>query len=135
MTPDGKPDGVAASSTGLDPNVAAALAYAAGWVTGLLFLVIERRSGYVRFHAAQSVVGLGALWLLGVLIYGLALGSLVGSFAAFVFLTWVARAVWAGWVVLWMICLFKAYTGERWKMPLAGDAAERLIRSPWARSE
>jgi uncharacterized membrane protein len=114
MTEAAKPSGAMPSSTGLEPNVAAAMAYLVGWVTGLLFLVIERDSDYVRFHAAQAVVGLGTLWLAAVLVHGLAFGALVGSFAAFVLLTWMARIVWAGWVVLWMLCLFKAYTGETW---------------------
>jgi uncharacterized membrane protein len=118
------------SSTGLEPRVAATLAYVAGWVTGLLFLLIERTSGYVRFHAAQALVGLGAVWLAGLVCYALAFAALFVTVAGFALLMWIARVIWAGWVVLWMICLFKAYTGERWKMPLAGDLAERLAAGP-----
>ena len=52
------------SSTGLDPNVAAALAYLAGPFSGLLLLLVEKHNAYVRFHAMQSILALGGLWLL-----------------------------------------------------------------------
>ena len=48
--------GLDKSSTGLDPNLAAALAYLLGFLTGILFLVIEKDSKFVRFHALQSTM-------------------------------------------------------------------------------
>jgi uncharacterized membrane protein len=53
------------SSSGLDPHVAAMLAYLAWWVTGILFYLIERDNRFVRFHAAQSIVAFGGISILG----------------------------------------------------------------------
>jgi len=61
-------DNLEKTSLGLDANVAAALSYLLGWVTGAAMLVIERQNRFVRFHALQSTIvfgGLCALWLVG----------------------------------------------------------------------
>lgn len=113
------------STTGLDPNVASALAYLAGPFSGALVLLAERSNDDVRFHAWQSIIGLGALWAIGLALYVLAFAALFVSASGFRVLLWMAALVWAGWVVVWVICLLKAYTGQRWKLPLAGDYAER----------
>ncbi|HSL22515.1 MAG TPA: hypothetical protein VK886_13355 [Vicinamibacterales bacterium] len=94
------------SSTGLDVAVAAMLAYALGWLSGALFLAIEKKSRFVRFHAWQSVLTflpiVIALWFLPVW-----------------FLLWPAI------VVLWLLLMFKAFKGERFKLPVVGSVAER----------
>ena len=114
------------SSTGLTPRVAAVLAYLAGPFSGLLVLLAERTSGLVRFHAWQSVLGLGALGVIVVTLLGLAFASLIVSARAFFFFYLVAGLVWAGWVVCWVICMVQAFNGRRWKLPIAGDYAERF---------
>ncbi len=67
----------AATSTGLAPRTAATLAYAAWWITGLMFWFLEREDRFVRFHAAQAMVGFGAI---SGLVVGLAVlaGGLAG---------------------------------------------------------
>ena len=117
--------GQGSSTTGLDPNVASALAYLAGPLSGVLVLAAERSNADVRFHAWQSIIGLGALWAIGFLLYGLAFTALFVSATGFRVLLWLAVLAWAGWIVLWVMCLLKAFRGERWKIPLVGDYAER----------
>ena len=114
------------SSTGLTPRVAAVLAYLAGPFSGVLILLAERTSGFVRFHAWQSVLGLGALGAIVVMVLGLAFASLVVSARAFFFLYLVAGVVWASWVVAWVVCMVQAFNGRRWKLPIAGTYAERF---------
>ena len=53
------------STTGLEPNVAGLLCYLGGWITGIVFLVIEQKNKFVRFHALQSIVTFGALTIVG----------------------------------------------------------------------
>jgi uncharacterized membrane protein len=113
------------STTGLDPAVAAALAYLAGPLSAALVLLAERSSAYVRFHAWQSLIGLGAVWALGFACWMLAFAMLLVSATAFRVMLWLAYLAWAGWIVLWVICLVKAFAGQMWKMPVAGDYAER----------
>jgi uncharacterized membrane protein len=117
------------STTGLDPAVAAALAYLAGPLSGGLLLLAERTSVYVRFHAWQAIIGLGAVWAAGFICWVLAFGMLLVSAGAFRALLWLAYGIWAGWIVLWVICLVKAFSGQMWKMPVAGDYAERRASS------
>lgn len=120
------------SSTGLTPRVAAVLAYLAGPFSGVLVLLAERTSGLVRFHAWQSVLGLGVLGVIVVALLGLAFASLIVSARAFFFLYLVAGLVWASWVVCWVICMVQAFNGRRWKLPIAGDYAERFSANPSA---
>lgn len=101
-------------ASGLDPHVAAALSYALGWVTGLLFLLTEPRDKFVRFHAFQSTIVFATLSVVCVVLQIIpVLGMLIT-----VFLVIPASAV------LWLVLMFKAYQGERFKLPLAGDMAE-----------
>jgi len=97
--------------TGLPKNTAAALSYVLGWLTGIVFLLIEKDK-FVRFHAAQSIVVFGILTIL-VLIPGIG---------------WViAPLAWIIGFVLWLVLIFKAYQGEEFKLPWVGDLAKKLL--------
>jgi uncharacterized membrane protein len=97
--------------TGLPKNTAAALSYVLGWLTGIVFLLIEKDS-FVRFHAAQSIVVFGILTVL-VLIPGIG---------------WViAPLAWIVGFVLWLVLIFKAYQGEEFKLPWVGNVAKKLL--------
>jgi uncharacterized membrane protein len=115
------------SQSGLSENVAGLLCYVLGWITGLIFFLIDRRP-YVRFHAVQSVVTFGGLHIIRVV-----LGAAFG--VGFVFggpMHWGAFGLGAALLsllglvtfVLWVVCMVKAYQGERFKLPIAGDIAE-----------
>jgi uncharacterized membrane protein len=105
------------STTGFDPNVAAALSYVLGWITGVAFLILERDSRFVRFHAMQSTIVFLALSLLCLVLQSIPiLGMLIAVFLVIPFSA-----------VLWLVLLFKAYQGERFKVPVAGDMAEQRI--------
>jgi uncharacterized membrane protein len=105
------------TSTGLDANVAAALTYAVGWVTGLAFLVIEKDNRFVRFHAMQSTIVFATLSLGFILLQSIPLLGMLLS----VFIVIPLSAV------IWLLMMFKAYQGERFKLPIAGEMAEQRI--------
>lgn len=115
------------SSTGLDPRTASALAYLAGPFSGALMLFAESRSEVVRFHAWQSIVALGGLGLAVIASYVLAFVALFISATAVTVMVAVATVIWIVLAIVWAICLWKALSGERWKLPLAGDYAERFV--------
>lgn len=104
------------STTGLDPNLAGALAYLGGAITGVLFLVIERDSRYVRFHAMQSTIT-----FLGILVMNLVfIGTPIIGWLLYVpFLLAI--------MALWLFLMFKAVKGEQYKLPYVGDMAERQL--------
>ena len=114
------------SSTGLAPNVAAVFAYLAGPFSGILVLLAEHSSSYVRFHAWQSVIGLGVLGLLVALLLAVAFASVIVSATAFRILLTAGWVSWVLWVLCWAACVAKAFSGRRWKLPIAGEYAERL---------
>ena len=109
-----------ASSTGLEPRLAAVLSYLFGFVTGIIFLVIERDSQYVRFHAMQSTVTFISLFVIRVVAEVI---PLVGPA-----LGWVANIAGIG---LWALLMIKAWQGERYMLPMIGEMAdERTGRAP-----
>ena len=101
--------------------MAASLAYLAGPFSGALLLATERESGFVRFHAWQAVVGLGMLGIAAVFFLALAFMLLIVSPTAFWAMLLLSAATGAAWVGAWALCLFHAYKGRVWKLPLAGD--------------
>ena len=102
------------TSMGLDENVAGLLCYVLGWITGLVFFLIEPNNKFVRFHAIQSMVVFGALTILGI-IFGFI--PVIGGF-----ISWV---IYILGIVLWIILMVKAYQGTRYKLPLSGEFAEK----------
>ena len=121
------------ASTGLNRRTASTLAYLAGPFSGVLILLAESRDDDVRFHAWQSIVGLGGLGLAVCLAYLLGLAALFVSATAVSVMVGVASVIWIVLLVVWAICLYKAYSGERWKLPLAGEYAERFATRPTRR--
>lgn len=105
------------SSTGLDANLAAMLSYAFGWVTGLIFFVLEKDSRFVKFHAMQSIVVSLAL---NVIIWVLFSIPILGFMLLFI-----SPLIFLGCLILWVLLLVKAYNGEKFKLPFVGDFAEQ----------
>jgi len=102
-------------------NIAGLLCYLGWWVTGLIFLNNRKKSTFVKFHAAQSLVVFGVIsilniilgtifnhfWLLGSLLYGI---------------------IWIAGILLWAFLMYKAYQGEMYKLPIAGDIGAGYCR-------
>jgi uncharacterized membrane protein len=109
-------DGLGPTVWGMDANVAAALAYLVGWVSGVVLLVFEPNK-YVRFHALQSTIVFGALSLA----WMVALSVPFLGWAVAIFIIPPLSAV------LWLLLMYKAYRGERYKVPVAGDMAEQRV--------
>jgi len=103
-------------TTGLKPNVAGLLCYLGTWITGIIFLIIEHKSRFVRYHAIQSIIVFGILTIASALIgwipfIGIFFRAVIGIFA----------------FILWVVLMVKAYQGELYKVPVAGDIAEGVL--------
>ncbi|MEX2270662.1 MAG: hypothetical protein WD690_04295 [Vicinamibacterales bacterium] len=119
--------GASTSSTGLPPPTAAAFSYIAWWVSGLLFYLVEHENRFVRFHAAQALVGLGAIWALGLVLWLFAFGiALFVSAALFKVFVYSAYAVWAAGILVWAYCIVRAWQGIEFELPWAGRIARRM---------
>jgi uncharacterized membrane protein len=125
----------AVRTTGLSPRSGALLAYLGWWVTGALMLVMEKRDPFIRFHAGQALVALGGIWITGLVAYAGAFVLLSVSAIAFRAMLWFSLGVWAAGLGLWIVGMVSALRGERWRIPLAAQLADRFTRScPPARS-
>jgi uncharacterized membrane protein len=118
------------TSSGLDPHLASVLVYLAGWVTGALFLAVERRHAGVRFHAAQAVVVFGGLSALIVLVYAAALAAALVSGTTFRVLLAVTNLTWLAGAALWAWLMLKAIRGEAWRVPGTARLVDRLAGVP-----
>ncbi len=101
---------------GVAQNVEALLCYVFGFITGFIFLLVEKENKFVRFHAMQSLVTFLGLFIISMLshfipVFGWLIGLLTVPLQ----------------VVLWVLLIYKAYRGERYKLPIAGDIAEKQL--------
>ena len=104
------------TSVGMDANIAGLLAYVLGLITGIVFLVIEKENKFVRFHAMQSLALSVACFIASIV---LAMIPIIG---------WLALPVLQlGALVLWIICMIKAYQKEWFKIPFIGDIAAKQV--------
>ena len=100
------------TSMGMDPNVAGLLCYLVGWISGIIFLILEKENKFVRFHAMQSIVTFGALTIVNLFLFWVPiLGWLLGVLA----------------FILWVVLMVKAYQGQMYKLPIVGDFAEKQV--------
>ena len=125
------------TASGLSENAAATLSYVLGWLTGIIFYLIDSRP-YVRFHAAQSIVTFGGLHIIRIvlaMVFGLGWafapfggygGYGVGHFAGFGLGLMLLGLIGLVSFVLWIVCMIKAYQGQRFMVPIAGDIAANL---------
>ena len=114
------------SSTGLSTRTASALAYGGWWITGLLIWFLERRDPVARFHAAQAVVAFGAIAALTVGFGVLAAAALSFFPAFFDVLLGTSATIFLAGVALWIVSLWKAASGDDWRIPVAATYADRL---------
>ena len=116
----------APASTGLSENVAAMLSYVLGWLTGIIFLVIDKRP-FVRFHAAQSIVVFGALTILRILLTFFFLGGY--SFGLFWLWTMFSLLVTLAFFLAWILLMVMAYQGKMFEVPIAAGIAKSIAGS------
>ncbi|WP_042169738.1 DUF4870 domain-containing protein [Paenibacillus gorillae] len=110
-TPGIEPD---RSSTGLDPKIAGLLVYLGWFVTGIIFLAIEKQSRFVKFHAMQSIAVSVVLIVLNIL------------FGILPFIGWILGAILAPVsFILWIALMLLALQGKQFKVPYIGDWAEQ----------
>jgi uncharacterized membrane protein len=100
------------SSIGLDENVAGFLCYLFGFVTGIVFLVVEKESRFVKFHAMQSTITFLGLFIISMIIGWIPIIGLL------------VYPIWILSLILWLILMIKALRGERYSLPIVGKMAE-----------
>jgi uncharacterized membrane protein len=105
------------TSTGLKENVASLLCYVLGWITGIIFLILEPKNPTIKFHAVQSIVVFGAISVIDLIIGWI---PILGWIIA-----WLLGVVA---FILWIVLMIKAYQGGTYHLPIAGDIADRWVK-------
>jgi uncharacterized membrane protein len=116
------------ANSGLQANTAGALAYLAGIITGIIFLVVDPYKGdrFVRFHAFQSIffnVAWIALWIAWMIV-GLVLSAITKGLFFFLQLP-IDLLLMAGGFALWAFLMYSAYQGKMTKLPVIGALAAK----------
>ena len=110
------------TSLGLDENVEGALCYSLWFVTGIIFFIMEKDNKFVKFHAVQSIATFLPLTIIGWVITSFVLMTsstmwwLSGMLSSLLFLIE---------LILWLVLMMKAYQGEKFKLSVVGDIAEK----------
>lgn len=120
MADEQQSDGTERVIFGLEENVAGALCYALWFVTGIIFYLLEEDNKFVRFHALQSTIALGAVFIVSRVVAMMAIGWF---FIASLF----AQLISLLGIILWVVLMVKAYQGEKYKLPVVGDWAEDYV--------
>jgi uncharacterized membrane protein len=111
-------------ASGLQENVAGLLCYLLGWLTGIIFLLVDKRP-FVRFHAAQSIVVFGALFLLRmVLSFAFVGGIYYGGGWGIHFM--LSSLLGLATLVAWIVLMVMAYQGKRYEVPIAAGIAKNI---------
>jgi len=103
------------TSIGLDEKLTGALCYLVLWITGIVFYLLEKDNKFVKFHAMQSILVFLPLTIIG------------GLFSFIWFLWWLGWLIWLLSIILWLVLMIKAYQGEKYKLPIVGDIAEKQV--------
>ena len=127
---------MAKTSLNLEENIASVIAYVLVWVTGIIIFLIEKENKTVRFHAMQSILTFLPLTIIGWIVGWI--GAPSYSYGSYPYgyswspgipaLIWLSWIIWAITVILWLVLIIKAYQGEKFKLPIVGDIAEKQVK-------
>ncbi len=121
------PTSATTPGSGLAENVAGLLCYVLGWVTGLIFYFIDKRP-FVRFHAAQSIVVFGSLNIISYILgFSFGVGVITHGWTGFSGGLMVIHLLNLFTFILWILLMIKAYQGEKFRIPVAADLADRIF--------
>jgi len=131
MQNDGNYSPNAQPGAGMAPNLAGALSYVLGLVTGIVFLMMSK-DRFVRFHAYQSIF-LTLAWVVFWIAFSV-VSTVIGFVPFLRFLVAIiglllSLGLGLGGMALWIVLILKAYQGQQWKLPYIGDLAERYAAS------
>lgn len=108
----------------LEPNLAGALCYLFGCLSGIIFFVLETDNKRVRFHALQSILLFTSLTFLSIMTLFLMI------FSDLVVFRFMNGLIAIGQFALWLILVVRTYQGHTIKIPVVGDFAQKQVGWP-----
>ena len=110
------------SSTGLEKNIAGMLCYLGGFITGIIFLLIEKDNRFVRYHALQSIILFAVLVIFSIILTVVSMIPVIG------FIGWIIGLFLPlVYLILWIYTMVMAYQGKWFKLPMIGNIAEQQL--------
>jgi len=104
------------ASTGLTENVAGLLCYLFWFVSGIVFLLVEKDNKFIRFHAMQSIALSVVFFVLSIV---LTVIPIIG---------WILNLILTPvMLILWIFLMYKAYQGKYYKLPIIGELSEKQL--------
>jgi len=117
-------------TAGMDENIAGLLCYVFGWVSGLIFLLIDKRP-FVKFHGAQSIalnIGFVIVWIAYVIFSFILTAITVAMHLPIGFLSFfLLPLIGLGFLAVWIFVMVKAYGHEKYKLPIIGNIVEKMV--------
>jgi uncharacterized membrane protein len=104
------------TTLGISENIEGLLCYVLGFISGIVFLVLEKENKFVRFHAIQSLATFLTIFVISMVV---GMIPIIGGIISML-ITPLA-------LILWLLLMYKAFKGERFKLPVVGDFAEKQI--------
>ncbi len=126
-SPPPPPNPAGATSAGMSSNVAGALSYLVGFITGIVFLLIEpfNKDPFVRFHAFQSIF-FNISMIVIVIVWSILTAIMSSIFGLLgILFSIVGILIWLGFFILWLFLMYKAYKNERYMLPIIGELASK----------
>jgi uncharacterized membrane protein len=120
----------ASPTAGLDENIAGLLCYVFGWLSGLIFLLIDKRP-FVKFHGAQSIalnIGFVAVWILyAIFSFVLTMITAMMHFPIGFLSFFLLPIIGIAFLGTWIFMMYKAYSHEKFKLPVIGNIVEKMV--------
>ena len=134
----GAAQGVAASApvapsptAGMEENIAGLLCYIFGWVSGLIFLLIDKRP-FVKFHAAQSIafnIAIFAVYVAFAIVgFVFTMITAMLHFPVGFLMVFLWPIIGIGVLITWIFLMYKAYSHEKFKLPIIGNMVEGMVK-------
>ena len=104
-------------------NLVAALSYFLGFITGIVILLVEKDDKFIRFHAMQSSLVFGAIFVIDII-----LGAVIGAVPILNLINSLFNTlVFIVALIVWIVSMLKAFQGQMFKWPVVGNFAEKQI--------
>lgn len=110
---------------GLEPNIAAGLAYLFTWLGAIVMLVGGGTNKFVRWSAAQSLTLWVGWWILDVVVFSVIFPML--------HLWMLVFPLWALWsvlgLILWLWTFISAFQGKEVRVPIVAGITESIFKT------
>ncbi len=116
----------ASSGVSNDSKLFGALAYFLSIITGIVVFVMKKDDSYAKFHAMQSILVGIVVIVLSIVVFIVQIILAIIPILGWILSILIGLVFYLGAFLLWLFLMWKAYSGEKFKLPIIGDQAEKM---------